>query len=121
MKNQLKNNVFIIDGYRTAVGSPFKSLKKFTPPELAGTVIRGLLRKSKVKKKEIDEVIVGNVVGAGLGQNMARQAALAGGVPINVPALTVNNVCGAGLQAVVVGSRSLLSGQAKLVICAEGR
>lgn len=117
MKQQLKNNVFIIDAQRTAVGSPFKSLKQFTPADLAGRVIQSLLRRSKIKKKNIDEVFIGNVVSAGLGQNVARQAALAGGLPVTVPALTVNNVCGAGLQAVVIGAQSLLSGASRIVVC----
>ena len=106
MKHQLKHNVFIVDGLRTATGSPFKSLKKYSPAELAAAVIRSLLRKTKVKKKCIDEVLIANVVGAGQGQNLARQAALAGGLPVSVPAVTVNNVCGAGLQAVVFGARA---------------
>lgn len=117
MKQQLKNNVFIVEALRTAVSSPFKNLKKFTPPELAGHVIRGLIRRSKVKRKDIDEVYLGNVVSAGLGQNVARQSCLAGGLPVTVPALTLNNVCGAGLQAVVVGAQSLLAGTAQVVIC----
>lgn len=117
MKHQLKNNVYIVEGLRTAVGSPFKSLKKFTVPEMAGSVLRALLRKTKVKKNTIDEVFIGNVVGAGLGQNLARQVALAGGLPVTVPALTVNNVCGAGLQTVVLATRSLLTDNARLVIC----
>lgn len=117
MAQSLKNNVFILDAQRTAVGSPFKSLKTFTPAELAGSVIKSLLRRTKVQKKSIEEVYVGNVVSAGQGQNIARQAALAGGVPKSVPALTINNVCGAGLQTVVLGAQSILSGTSGLIIC----
>ncbi len=117
MKHQFKNNIFIIDALRSAVGSPFKSLKNHTPPEMAGCVIKALLRRSKIKKSAIDEVYIGNVVSAGLGQNVARQASLAAGIPVSVPALTVNNVCGAGLQAVVLGVNAILSGSARLVVC----
>ncbi|MBZ0166652.1 MAG: thiolase family protein, partial [Candidatus Omnitrophica bacterium] len=117
MKKPLKNNVYIIEGLRTAIGSPFKSLKEFTVPEMAGSVLRALVRKTKVKKNAVDEVFFGNVVGAGLGQNLARQVAIAGGLPATVPALTVNNVCGAGLQTVILAARSLVTDNAKLIIC----
>ena len=117
MKQQLRNNVFIVEALRTAISSPFKNLKKFTPPELSGHVIRDLIRRTKLKRKDIDEVFIGNVVSAGLGQNVARQACLAGGLPVTVPAVTLNNVCGAGLQAVVTGAQALLAGDDKIVIC----
>lgn len=117
MKSQLKNDVYIIEGLRTAIGSPFKSLKKFTVPELAGSVVKALLRKTKINKTAIDEVFIGNVVGAGLGQNLARQVAITGGLPVTVPALTINNVCGAGLQTVILAARSLVTDNARVILC----
>ena len=68
-RKNLTHNIFIVNGLRTPIGSPFKSLKKFTPVELGGYVIKSLIRQVKVPKAHVGEVILGNVVSAGLGQN----------------------------------------------------
>ena len=114
--NQLSKQVFIVDALRTPVGSPNKSLKNFSVTQLSSLVIKEIVQRNKIKKQLIDEVILGNTVSAGTGQNFARQAVILSGLPENVPAYTVNNVCGAGLQSVILAARSILSGQAHLVV-----
>ena len=84
-KKELSDSVYIIDGARTAMGNPYGSLKKFTAPQLAAVVINEIVRSNKVNKNEIDEVILGNVVAAGAGQNLARQAAVLAGLPPEIP------------------------------------
>jgi len=111
-----KTDVYLIDGLRTPIASPHRSLKTFTAAQLAGHVIREIVRRNKINKEKIDEVILGNVVAAGTGQNVSRQAAVLAGLPYGVDAYTVNNVCGAGLQAVVSGLNAIWAGTAQLVV-----
>ena len=99
----IKKQIYIIDALRTIVGSPFKSLKPYTAVRLAAETIKAILARNKIRKTDIDQVILGNVVSAGLGQNMARQAAVLGGVPEDVNSFSVNHVCGSGMQAVLLG------------------
>ncbi len=115
-KSKTLSPVFIIDGLRTAIGSPFKGLKNYTAAQLAAEVIRGMLIRNKLKKNLINEVILGNTVSAGTGQNLARQAVILAGLPASIPAFTVNNVCGAGLQSVILAAQSILCGDSELVI-----
>lgn len=110
--------VFILDGMRTIVGSPFKSLKEFSAVDLAACLIKEVIRRNRIKKKLVHKVILGNAVSAGLGQNAARQAALMGGLPETTPAYTVNNVCGASLQAVILSAQTISAGQSH--ICFAG-
>ena len=90
----MKREVFIVDGLRTAIGGLGKSLSSVSAVDLAGEVIRELIERNKIDTSAIDEVILGNTVSAGLGQNPARQALVKGGIPPNTPAFTVNKVCG---------------------------
>lgn len=108
--------VYIIDGVRTAIGRPFKGLKNVTAAQLAATVIKEILHRNKIHRDLVNEVILGNTVSAGTGQNFARQAALSAGLSPAVRAYLVNNVCGSGLQSVILGCQSLQLGQSELVV-----
>jgi acetyl-CoA C-acetyltransferase len=91
--------VYILESLRSPVGKMFKSLKTVLPEDLASSVLRAGFKQGGVAPEEIQEVVVGNAVSAGLGQNFPRAIALAAGVPVNVPAYSVGNVCASGLQA----------------------
>ena len=101
----------IVAGARTPVGKFLGGLAPLTAPALGAVVIREALRRSGVDPATIDEVIMGNVVQAGVGQAPARQAAIGGGVPAVVPAYTVNKVCGSGLQAVMLAAQAIRARQ----------
>ncbi len=83
---------------------------------MASFVLKGICRRNRIDKRWVDQVILGNVVAAGTGQNLARQAALAAGLPATTPAFTVNNVCGAGLQAVILAAQSVALGKSDLIL-----
>ena len=108
--------VYITSANRTAVGSLGKTLKNVQSAELGAAVIKDLLDKSRLNGKDIDEVIMGQVLTAGLGQNPARQAAIKAGIPKEKPAHIVNQVCGSGIRSVVSAFQSLTSGASKVVI-----
>ena len=103
-------DVVIVSGARTATGRFLGSLAGFTAPELGGVAIKAAVERAGVKPSDVEEVIMGNVVGAGIGQNPARQAALKGGIPEAVGATTINKVCGSGLKAVVFASQAIKAG-----------
>ena len=109
-------NVVITSALRTAVGSLNKSLKKVAAEELGSKTIISSLKKSKIKGGEVDEVIMGQVLTGGTGQNPARQAALKAGIPKEKPAYIVNQVCGSGIRSVVSGFQSIYSGYSSTVI-----
>lgn len=108
--------IVIVAACRTALGSFGGSLAKIPAPELGATVIRALLAKTSVAAEAVSEVILGNVLTAGLGQNPARQALRRAGLPDAIPALTINQVCGSGLKAVALGMQAILSGESEIVI-----
>jgi acetyl-CoA C-acetyltransferase len=110
------NEVVITEAKRTAVGSLGKSLKNIQSFELGAAVIKEFFNKSSLKKDDIDEVIIGQVLTAGLGQNPARQAAIKSGIPKEKPAYIVNQVCGSGIRSVVLGLQSIKSNNSKIVI-----
>ena len=112
-KNFLED-IFILEGLRTPVGRTFRGLKDLTAPQLACVVIKELLSQKKINLKEVNEVVLGNTVSAGAGQNLARQAVCLSGLPVTVPAYTVNCVCASGLQAVILSAQSIACGQAAL-------
>src|SRR5712692_2776297 len=95
----------IISAMRTPVGKFQGSLKGFSATDLGALVVRESVKRAGVRPEEIDEVIMGCVIQAGLGQNPARQAALRGGLPDTVSAVTVNKVCGSGLKAVMMAAQ----------------
>lgn len=108
--------VVIVSAVRTAIGAYGKSLKDVPAVELGATVIREAVKRSGVSPIEVDEVIFGNVLQAGLGQNPARQAAIKGGLPVEVPATTINKVCGSGLRAISLGAQIIKAGDADIII-----
>jgi len=106
----------IVSGTRTAIGSFGGALKDVSAVELASRVIDCALQRAGVDKHEVDEVIFGNVLQAGLGQNPARQAAVRAGIPTSVPAYTVNHVCGSGLKSAALAAQAVTSGAAEIVV-----
>ena len=114
--NNSMNEVVIVEAIRTPIGAYKGSLKKLSADKLGSIVIREILRKSKLGKNDIDEVIMGQVLTAGGGQNPARQAAINAGINISKPAHIVNQVCGSGLRAVISGYQSIKLGEVKNVI-----
>ena len=109
-------DIVITSCSRTAVGSLGKTLKNVKSEDLGAAVISNEIKKSKLKSENVDEVIMGQVLTAGSGQNPARQAAINAGIPISKPAHIVNQVCGSGLRAVISGYQSIKLGEAKNVI-----
>ena len=115
MNNSI-NEVVIVEAIRTPIGAYKGSLKDLSADKLGSIVIREILRKTKIDKDDIDEVIMGQVLTAGGGQNPARQAMINAGINISKPAHIVNQVCGSGLRAVISGYQSIRLGEAKNVI-----
>ncbi len=109
--------VVIVDAARTPIGTYKGSLKNLKADRLGTLVIKEILKKSKFDKDEIDEVIMGQVLTAGGGQNPARQASINAGIPISKPCHIVNQVCGSGLRSVISGYQSIKLGDANNVIC----
>ena len=110
------NEVVITEAKRTAVGSLGKSLKNIQSFELGAAVIKDFFNNSSLKENDIDEVILGQVLTSGLGQNPARQAAIKSGIPKDKPAYIVNQVCGSGVRSVASGFQSIKSGDSKIII-----
>jgi acetyl-CoA C-acetyltransferase len=110
------NDVVIVSAVRTAIGSFNGSLKNVSAPELGAVVLKGVLEKAGVPAHRVDEVIMGNVLQAGLGQNPARQAAILAGLPQEIPAMTINKVCGSGLKAVHLAVQAIVAGDAEVVL-----
>src|SRR5450432_3972164 len=107
--------VYIVGAARTPIGAFLGSLSSIAAPRLGAVAIEGALRRSKVSADQIGEVFFGNVLSAGIGQAPARQAAIYAKLPNTVPATTVSKVCGSGLQAVVLGTRTIALGDQDLV------
>ncbi|HEV2835936.1 MAG TPA: acetyl-CoA C-acetyltransferase [Pyrinomonadaceae bacterium] len=110
------NEAVIISATRTPVGKFLGSLKGFTAPHLGAIVVRESVKRAGVRPEDVDEVIMGCVIQAGLGQNPARQAALNGGLPNTVSAVTVNKVCGSGLKAVMMAALGVRLGDVDIVV-----
>ena len=109
-------DIVIVAAARTAVGKFGGSLSKIAAPELGSAVIVDLLRRAKLSGDQINEVILGQVLTAGSGQNPARQSVIKSGLPQGVPALTINAVCGSGLKAVMLGAQAIRDGDSEIVI-----
>jgi len=106
----------IISAVRTPTGKFLGALKNFSATELGAMVVRESVRRAGVRAEDVDEVIMGCVIQAGLGQNPARQAALKGGIPFGVSAVTINKVCGSGLKAVMLAAQGVQLGDAEIVV-----
>ncbi|WP_295586826.1 acetyl-CoA C-acetyltransferase [uncultured Lamprocystis sp.] len=112
----MSENIVIVAAARTAVGSFGGSLSTLTASELGSTVLKALLDQTGVAPDQIDEVILGQVLTAGVGQNPARQTVIKAGLPHQVPAMTINKVCGSGLKAVQLAMQAIACGDAQIVI-----
>jgi acetyl-CoA C-acetyltransferase len=108
--------IYIASAARTPIGSFLGALAPVPAPKLGATAIRGALSRAKLDAKTVDEVFMGNVLSGGVGQAPARQALIYAGIPNTVPATTVGKVCGSGLQAVVLGARTIALGENDLVV-----
>jgi acetyl-CoA C-acetyltransferase len=109
-------DVFLAGGVRTAIGAFSGALAEIPAPTLGSIVIRSALERAGVPTDQVDEVIMGNVLSAGLGQNPARQAAIAAGLPKSAGATTVNKVCGSGLKSVMLAAQAIQCGDAQVVV-----
>jgi acetyl-CoA C-acetyltransferase len=109
-------DVVIVSAARTAVGKFGGSLAKIPAPELGATVVRAVLERAGVKPEQVSEVILGQVLAAGSGQNPARQALIKAGLPSAVPGMTINKVCGSGLKAVMLAANAVIAGDADIVV-----
>ena len=112
----MSTDIVIVAAARTAVGKFGGSLAKTAAPELGATVIKALLERSGLSGAQISEVILGQVLTAGSGQNAARQAVVKSGLPLEVPAFTINKVCGSGLKAVMLAAQAIRDGDSEIVI-----
>ena len=108
--------VYVVNCCRTAIGSFGGSLKDVPAAEMGAVVMKEALNRAGVKPEQVDEVMFGCILTAGLGQNPARQAAVKAGIPFQVPAYTVGMVCGSGMKSVIEGARSILAGDADVVL-----
>jgi len=108
--------VVITSAVRTAIGNFLGGLSSFTATELGGKVIEEAVKRSKIRKQDVDEVIMGNVLPCGLGQNPARQAMIKAGLPMSGGAITVNKVCGSGLKAVMLAAQAIAAGDADVIV-----
>jgi acetyl-CoA C-acetyltransferase len=109
-------DVVIVSAARTAVGKFGGSLAKIAAPELGATVIRAVLERAGLKPEQVSEVILGQVLTAGSGQNPARQSLIKAGLPAAVPGMTINVVCGSGLKAVMLAANAIIAGDADIVV-----
>src|SRR5512141_315636 len=110
-------DVVIIAGVRTPIGKFQGSLSEFSAPKLGAIVVRESVKRAGITDlNQVNECIMGNVVQAGLGQNPARQAALKGGLPPQVGAMTINKVCGSGLKSVALAAQAIQTGNAEVVV-----
>ena len=107
---------YLIGGARTPIGSFLGGLSSLSAPKLGGIAIEGALSRAQVSVDAVNEVIMGNVIGAGVGQAPARQAALAAGFPNSIAAVTVNKVCGSGLKAVMLADQAIRCGDASVIV-----
>nr|WP_315022681.1 acetyl-CoA C-acetyltransferase [uncultured Aminipila sp.] len=108
--------VVIVSATRTAIGAFGKSLKDIPATELGAIVIQEVIKRAGLQNEQVDEVIFGNVLQAGLGQNPARQAAIRAGISVSTPALTINKVCGSGLKAVILAAQAIKAGDADIIV-----
>jgi acetyl-CoA C-acetyltransferase len=108
--------VAIISAVRTPIGKFGGTLAGVSSVDLAQTVMTGVLERAGIKPSQVEDVIFGNVLQAGSGQNIARQAALKANIPVETPAVTVNKVCGSGLYSIILGAREIMLGEKDIVI-----
>ncbi len=110
------SEVVIVGFARTPIGSFQGALSSLTAPKLGAHAIKAALERAGVKPEQVSEVIMGNVLTAGIGQAPARQATIFAGIPSSVPALTINKVCGSGMKAIMLGVQSIMTGESEIVV-----
>ena len=110
-------DLYIVSCCRTAIGSFGGSLKNTPAAEMGAIVVKEALNRAGVKPEQVDELMFGCILTAGLGQNVARQVSIKAGIPYSVPAYTVGMVCGSGMKSVIEGARSILAGDSDVVVC----
>src|SRR3954469_8525112 len=110
------DEIYIVGAARTPIGKFGGTLAKMPAADLGALVIKDVLKRAGVKADQVSEVILGQVLAAGVGQNPARQAAMKAGVPYMVPAMTINKVCGSGLQAAMLGAQAIANGDSDIVV-----
>ena len=110
-------DLYIVNCCRTAIGSFGGSLKNTPAADLGAIVVKEALNRAGVKPEQVDELMFGCILTAGLGQNVARQVSIKAGIPYSVPAYTVGMVCGSGMKSVIEGARSILAGDSDIVVC----
>src|SRR5512135_1474871 len=111
-----KPEVVLCNPVRTAIGTYGGSLKDMAAPALGAAAIREVLKRASLAPDKVEAVVMGNVVGAGVKMNPARQAAIAAGLPVQVPALTVNRVCGSGAQGVASAALEIVAGMIRCAV-----
>jgi len=116
MGGEIMREVVIVSAVRTAIGSFGGSLKDVPAAELGSIVIKEAVNRAKIKPELVEEVVMGNVIQAGQGQNVARQAAVRAGLPVEVPAMTINKVCGSGLRCVALAAQMIKAGDCDVVV-----
>ncbi len=109
-------NVVIASAVRTAIGKFGGSLKDMTPAQLGSVVLKEAMKRGSIEGSDVDEVIMGNVLSAGQGQNVARQAAVAAGIPVDIPSFSVNKVCGSGMKSIMLGAQSIMLDDSDIVL-----
>src|SRR5438309_6840875 len=112
----MKNGIYLAGGVRTAIGGFCGAFDSTSAPALGSAVVKAAIGRAAVPKEQVNEVIFGNVVSAGLGQNVARQAAIGAGLSPEVGALTVNKVCGSGLKSVMLAAQTIKCGDASVIV-----
>ncbi len=112
----MAEEVVIASGVRTAIGRFGRAFKDMPAPRLGAVVIRESLKRAGISPQDVDEVIMGNVISAGLGQNPARQAAIHAGLPVEIGSFTVNKVCGSGLKSVMLAAQAVKAGDAEVIV-----
>jgi acetyl-CoA C-acetyltransferase len=116
LRGVMKEEVVIASGVRTAIGRFGRAFMEIPAPRLGEIAVREALRRAGVGPGDVDEVIMGNVISAGLGQNPARQAAIYAGIPVETGSYTVNKVCGSGLKTVMLAAQAVKAGDAEIVV-----
>ena len=110
------SKVYLVSAKRTAIGSHLGSLKNVSAPDMAAACIKAVIEETKIDPSMLDEVIIGNILPAGQKQGVGRQSAIKGGVPVSVPAYSINIACGSGMKAVMLASTSIKAGLANMII-----
>ncbi len=113
----MKKNVVIASAARTPIGSFGGVLASVSAKDLGITAAKGAIERAGISVESIDEVIIGNVLGAGLGQNVSRQISLGAGLPVEIPTMSINKVCGSGLRSVSLAFQSIQNGDAEIILC----